>query len=153
MYARDTALIATPVGTVLIEGDDRVRAIHIGVAGPARGGARGAVRLAARQIEQYFAGEREEFDLPLAALTSPRGEAMRAAIVAVGFGETASYGEIARRITSSPRAIGQACRTNPYPIVVPCHRVLGGAGHYSAGDGLRTKNWLLDHEQLYCRSK
>lgn len=149
MYARDTALIATPIGGVLIEGDSVVTAIRIGVAGPKAIAADDAVRCAAEQLEQFFAGERSDFALRLAPLRSARGEALRAAIVAVGYAETARYGELAQRIGSSARAIGQACRTNPFPIVVPCHRVLGGAGHYSAGDGLVTKNWLLDHEQRH----
>ena len=59
------------------------------------------------------------------------------------------YGAIARMIGSSPRAVGQACRRNPFPIVVPCHRVVGAGGaigYYSAGEGVATKRWLLAHE-------
>lgn len=146
MYARDSAIIATPVGHVLIEGGDVVSRIEIGVAEAVRRASGDAVRAAAEQIEAYFAGERRDFDLLLAPSSTPRGEVLRAAIVAVGYGETASYGEVARRIASSPRAMGQTCRRNPLPIVVPCHRITGGAGHYSGGDGLPTKNWLLNHE-------
>ena len=147
MYARDSTVIATPVGRILIEGGEVVTGITIGVDDAPRLANADALRAAAEQLEAYFAGERRDFDLPLAPLSTPRGEVLRAAIVAVGYGETASYGEVARAIGSSPRALGQACRRNPFPIVIPCHRITGGAGHYSAGDGLVTKNWLLNHER------
>jgi len=70
--------------------------------------------------------------------------------MAIPPGETISYGALARIAGSSPRAIGQACARNPFPIVVPCHRVVGSGGaigHYSAGRGIITKSWLLDHER------
>lgn len=151
MYARDHATIATPIGFVRIEGDDAVSRIAIDRAGAPARASSDAVRLAAEQLEAYFAGERLTFDLPLALLRSPRGEVMRAAIVAVAAGETARYGEVAARIGSSARAIGQTCRANPLPIVVPCHRIVGGTGHYSAGEGIATKKWLLDHERRFAR--
>jgi methylated-DNA-[protein]-cysteine S-methyltransferase len=73
---------------------------------------------------------------------------LRQAICGVPAGYPMTYGELARRIGSAPRAIGQACARNPLPIVVPCHRIIAssGAGHYSAGRGLVTKSWLLAHE-------
>ena len=89
------------------------------------------------------------FDLPLAPAATMRGEVLRQAMVNIGFGDTASYGELAARIGSSARALGQACARNPFPIVVPCHRVLqagGVLGSYSAGEGPVTKRWLLRHE-------
>jgi len=60
-----------------------------------------------------------------------------------------SYGALARTIASGPRAMGQACRRNPFPLVIPCHRVIGSAGsigYYSGGNGIATKLWLLEHE-------
>ena len=92
---------------------------------------------------------RTRFDLPLAAPSTPRGAAHRDGIAAIGFGETASYGMVARAIGSGPRAVGQACRRNPFPLIVPCHRIVGAGGsigHYSAGAGLATKRWLLEFE-------
>ncbi|UVO52494.1 methylated-DNA--[protein]-cysteine S-methyltransferase [Sphingomonas sp. SUN019] len=151
MYARDHAIIATPIGFVRIEGDESISRIAIDRDGAAKRASSAAVRAAANQLQEYFAGERITFDLPLAPLSTPRGEALRAAIVAVAAGETASYGAVATRIGSSARAIGQACRKNPLPIVVPCHRIVGGSGHYSAGEGIATKNWLLDHERRFAR--
>ena len=73
---------------------------------------------------------------------------LRDAIRAIPYGAQRSYGAVARTIDSGPRAIGQACRRNPMPIVIPCHRVTatGGIGFYSGGKGVETKIWLLQHE-------
>lgn len=151
MYARDHALIATPIGNIRIEGDDAaLTGIWIGGDGACTPGNAAPVREAAEQFAQWFASERETFDLPLASAGTARGEALRAGLIAVGYGETLSYGALAQRLGSSPRAIGQLCARNPFPIVVPCHRVLGSGGAlgaYSAGEGPTTKAWLLEHER------
>lgn len=150
MDTRETA-IATPIGIVRVVGTDALIArisIEAGAPpGPATDSP--AVREAIAQLEAYFAGRLAAFDLPLAPAATPRGAVLRQAIIDIAAGSTAGYGELARRIASSPRAIGQACARNPLPIVVPCHRVLGAGGAlgaYSAGDGPVTKQWLLDHE-------
>ena len=104
---------------------------------------------AAAELAEYFAGDRTTFDLPLVAPASPFQRRMRDAMMAIPYGETRSYGELAALLGSNPRAVGQACGGNPIPIVVPCHRVLaagGRIGGYSAGEGLATKRWLLGHE-------
>lgn len=153
MYARDHALIATPIGTVRVEGDDMgLSSVTIGADGPACRGSSAALRSAAEQIEAYFEGDLKYFDAILPTLKSPRGIALRAGLVAVGYGETVSYGELARQLNSGPRAIGQLCARNPLPIIVPCHRVLGAGGtlgSYSAGNGPATKQWLLNHERRH----
>ncbi|WP_242185347.1 methylated-DNA--[protein]-cysteine S-methyltransferase [Sphingomonas sp. CARO-RG-8B-R24-01] len=151
MYARDMARIATPVGTVTVWGDDvAVESITIDAADlPLNGGSARAVRAAAVQLEEWFGGTRRDFDLPLQPAVSPRGGALRAAMCAIPYGAAWSYGRLAAAAGSSARAIGQACARNPYPIVVPCHRVTnadGTLGAYSAGAGSRTKAWLLDFE-------
>ena len=155
MYARDHALIATPIGAIRVEGNETVlTGIRIGGEGAPSAGSAAAVRAAAEQLEQWFAKEREAFDLPLAPAGTPRGEELRAGLIAIGYGETLSYGALARVLGSSPRAIGQLCARNPFPIVVPCHRVLGSGGalgHYSGGDGPKTKSWLLEHERRHSR--
>ena len=155
MYARDHALIATPIGAIRVEGDETaLTGIRIGGEGAPSPGNAAAVRAAAEQLEQWFAKEREMFDLPLAPAGTPRGEELRAGLTAIGYGETLSYGALARVLGSSPRAIGQLCARNPFPIVVPCHRVLGSGGalgHYSGGDGPKTKSWLLEHERRFAR--
>jgi len=101
------------------------------------------------QIVAYFDGARTEFDLPLAPPHSPFQGKIRAAMMAIPYGETRSYGELATLLKSAARAVGQACGSNPIPIIVPCHRVLaagGRIGGYSAGTGAETKRWLLAHE-------
>ncbi|WP_414901061.1 methylated-DNA--[protein]-cysteine S-methyltransferase [Sphingomonas flavalba] len=153
-YAPVSASIATPVGTVHISGDDDVvHAIHItaATAEQAPTALPHAVAEAARQIAAYFTDPQLRFCLPLAPAATARGMALREAIAAIGPGATQSYGEVAAAIASSPRAVGQACARNPFPIVIPCHRVLAGGGRlgaYSAGGGIRTKSWLLHHEGM-----
>ncbi|MFA6124800.1 MAG: methylated-DNA--[protein]-cysteine S-methyltransferase [Sphingomonas sp.] len=152
MYARDIARIATPVGVVTIYGDDTaVTSVKIeAMGGGPKLGAASPVRDAADQIQAWFAGERTAFDLPLANAQTDRGQILRDAMIAIGYGEVLSYGRLAATIGSSPRAIGQACARNPFPIIVPCHRVTnadGSLGAYSAGEGPATKRWLLDFER------
>lgn len=151
MYARDMARIATPVGTITVTGcEAHVEAITIDAADlPGVEGSTDAVRIAAEQLRQWFAGHRTGFDLPLLPAGTLRGQALRDAMCAIRYAEVLSYGQLARQAGSSARAIGQACARNPYPIVVPCHRVTnadGSLGAYSAGAGSRTKAWLLDFE-------
>ena len=151
MYARDMALIATPVGVITIHGDDdAISAVDIGaLAGEEVVGQTAAVRAAVEQLRDWFAGIITTFDLPLAPAQTARGQALRDAMILIDYGATLSYGALARLAGSSPRAIGQACARNPFPIIVPCHRVTnadGALGAYSAGDGPRTKQWLLDFE-------
>jgi methylated-DNA-[protein]-cysteine S-methyltransferase len=102
---------------------------------------------AVRQLQGYFSGTRAEFDLPL---DWGRGlnAAVRRAMAAIPFGETRTYGEIARAVGAPAQAVGQACGANPLPILIPCHRVLGhkGLGGFSARGGVETKVALLRHE-------
>jgi methylated-DNA-[protein]-cysteine S-methyltransferase len=106
---------------------------------------------AARQLREYFDGSRTEFDLPLA----PEGTAFQRAVWeqlrTLGYGETASYGEIAGRLGKSnaaSRAVGLANGQNPLPIVIPCHRVIGADGTLTGyGGGVERKQALLDLEQ------
>ena len=106
---------------------------------------------ARRQVEAYFDGALTRFDLPLA----PHGTAFQrrvwAALAAIPFGATRSYGALAAELGSHARAVGGACGRNPLPLLIPCHRVLaagGGLGGYSGQDGVATKAWLLRHEGL-----
>ena len=143
-------MIATPIGPVRIDAEgDVLTAIRIGRTGPSNSDHR-LLDEAAAQLTAYFAGTLTRFDLPLAPAESDRGTPLRDAICGIGYGETATYGDLAVKTGASARAVGQACATNRFPIIVPCHRVLsaGGAlGYYSAGDGPATKVWLLKHER------
>lgn len=102
---------------------------------------------AASQLDEYFAGTRRAFDLPVAFRPGLQGAVMRA-MCAIPFGETRTYGDLARSLGAPARAIGQACGGNPVPVIVPCHRILGasGLGGFSAPGGVETKIALLRHE-------
>jgi len=105
---------------------------------------------ARRQLEEYFAGKRREFNLPLAATGTGFQRAVWAALYDIPFAQTRSYIEIARAIQkpTASRAVGMANGRNPISIIVPCHRVIGASGKLVGyGGGLERKQWLLDHEK------
>lgn len=105
---------------------------------------------AQQQLAEYFAGERREFDLPLASEGSEFQKKVWAELQRIPYGETASYGDIARRLGYEPvisRAVGVANASNPLPIVVPCHRVVGSDGSLTGyAGGVERKRVLLDLE-------
>jgi methylated-DNA-[protein]-cysteine S-methyltransferase len=106
---------------------------------------------AVEQLEQYFAGHRHDFDLPLSLAGTAFQLAVWEQLVDLEFGEVVSYGELglATGRPAAGRAVGGAVGANPIPIIVPCHRVLGSDGRitgYSGGEGIPTKAWLLEHE-------
>ena len=100
-----------------------------------------------RQLAEYFAGERQVFDLPL-DWGDGLNAAVRHAMAAIPFGETRTYGEISALVGAPAQAVGQACGANPIPIIIPCHRILGARtlGGFSAPGGVETKVALLRHE-------
>jgi methylated-DNA-[protein]-cysteine S-methyltransferase len=101
------------------------------------------------QLGEYFAGDRTEFDLPLRMAGSPFQRTVWRALLDIGYGETVSYGELARRIgrPSASRAVGLANGRNPISIIVPCHRVVGSTGALTGyGGGMERKRFLLDLE-------
>ncbi len=104
---------------------------------------------AREQMNAYFDGELTRFRLPLAPSGTAYRQRVWSALIDLPYGRTGSYGEIASTCGGSSRAVGQACRQNPLPIIIPCHRVVGaaGLGGYSAGDGVSSKRALLQHEQ------
>jgi methylated-DNA-[protein]-cysteine S-methyltransferase len=101
------------------------------------------------QLKAYLAGKLREFDLPLAASGTAFQQLVWRELCAIPYGETISYGELARRIgqPTAARAVGLANGQNPISIVVPCHRVIGADGSLTGyGGGLPRKRWLLAHE-------
>ncbi|HEV2448018.1 MAG TPA: methylated-DNA--[protein]-cysteine S-methyltransferase [Candidatus Sulfopaludibacter sp.] len=103
----------------------------------------------ARQLHAYFAGELQRFDLVLQPEGTPFQLRVWDLLTNIPFGETISYGELARRAgnPAASRAVGLANGSNPIPIVIPCHRVIGSNGKLTGyGGGLETKRWLLDFE-------
>ena len=106
------------------------------------------LRHAALQLEQYFAGQRQDFTVPIRLTCSDFQRTVCAAMSAIPFGRTRTYGDLADQLGVPAQAIGQACGGNPLPVLIPCHRVLGanGLGGYSGDGGVETKIWLLRHE-------
>jgi len=144
----------SPLGSLLLAGDERaLRELHL----PGRHRrphewtrATAPFTRAVEQLEEYFAGERTAFDLPLAARGPAFHRAVWACLTRIPYGETRSYGQIARELgrPEHARAVGGANARNPLPIVVPCHRVVGSDGSLIGyGGGLEAKRALLALEQ------
>ena len=107
------------------------------------------LRPAVKQVQAYFAGELRDFDLSLVCQGTAFQRHVWDALRAIPYGETISYGELARRIgrPTASRAVGAANGCNPISIIVPCHRVIGANGTLTGyGGGLDRKRWLLEHE-------
>ncbi|TAL87963.1 MAG: methylated-DNA--[protein]-cysteine S-methyltransferase [Rhodanobacter sp.] len=108
------------------------------------------LRFARVQLDEYFAGKRQHFELPLHPIGTPFQLEVWEELRRIPYGATISYGELARRIgkAQAMRAVGAANGRNPLPIVVPCHRVIGADGSLTGfGGGLPTKRYLLGLEQ------
>ena len=154
----------TPVGTLLlaateaglvrvafpIEGHDEVLQALAARISPRVLRAPARLDVVSREIDEYFAGRRRSFDLPLDySLSSGFRREVLTRLPGIGYGTTASYATVAATVGSPRafRAVGTACATNPLPVVVPCHRVIksgGDLGHYRGG--LDAKRFLLDLE-------
>lgn len=104
---------------------------------------------AEKELLEYFRGERQDFDLPLAPAGTPFQQRVWQELCRIPYGHTASYGEIARRIglPKGPRAVGQANHRNPIPILIPCHRVIaahGALGGYGGGSDIKIRLLKLE---------
>ena len=157
-------LINSPIGELLISADGESvkeirfenrlkkerRAIDALLSGTGVRG--GLVAEARRQLIAYFRGKLRKFDLPLSPEGTPFQRRVWEALREIPYGETVSYGELARRIGNpkASRAVGAANGRNPIPIVIPCHRVIGADGTLTGfGGGLEIKESLLEHESRY----
>lgn len=143
--------IDTPTGPLSLTEDDGA-IIRVEWGGPTGRDDTPLLRRAEVQIGEYFAGTRTEFKVPLKVLGSDFQRDVCAVMSAIPFGETVTYGDIAKQLKIPAQAIGQACGGNPIPLIIPCHRVLGatGLGGFS-GDGgglagIELKVQLLRHE-------
>ena len=102
-------------------------------------------------LNQYFKSATSFLSLPLAPQGTDFQRSVWHALTEIPLGETRTYGDIAKKLNSSPRAVGNACRKNPIQIIIPCHRVisakgLGGYAGKTEGQQLNIKRWLLNHE-------
>lgn len=146
----------SPVGRLLLAGDGHhLTVIEFCAGRRARGVARNwrrddaAFGQVQAQLDDYFAGERRAFDLPLAPATTPFQARVLAVLTTIPYGETRSYRDIALCLgnAAAARAVGAANGSNPIPIVIPCHRVLGSDGSLTGfGGGLDAKRYLLELE-------
>ena len=140
--------VPTPVGTLCVCSDgEAVTGIRFG-AGETNGGCP-VTGQARQQLTEYFAGQRREFDLPLAPAGTDFQRRVWELLREIPFGETVTYGDLARRLGNprAARAVGMACNRNPIAIVVPCHRVVGSTGSLTGyAGGLDTKAFLLKLE-------
>jgi len=110
--------------------------------------------LAAQQLIAYLAGDRQEFDLPLAPKGTRFMHGVWAALCTIPYGEVRTYSEIALAVGSphAARAVGLANHHNPIPLIIPCHRVIGANGSLTGyRGGLELKSYLLHHEQIHAR--
>ena len=153
-------ITASPVGVLTLESDDhdRLCRLEFGELTPSAPAAdataaspppEGVIAEAVRQLDEYFAGTRREFDLALAPHGTPFQLAVWDALRAIPYGETVSYGAIARTVgrPNAVRAVGQANGRNPIAIVVPCHRVIGSDHSLTGyGGGMERKRYLLGLE-------
>jgi methylated-DNA-[protein]-cysteine S-methyltransferase len=145
-----TMPLETPVGRLVLECDGDVL-IGIWLPSEHRHGRRDAddvppvLKETATQLEEYFVGERTDFDVPMELDGTEFQRQVWDELGRIPFGETISYGELARRVgrPNGPRAVGQANGRNPIPIIVPCHRVLASNGIGGYGGGLKLKRALL----------
>ena len=107
------------------------------------------LRRASEQLAEYFAGQRQVFDLPLAPQGTPFQQSVWQRMMQIPYGHVMTYGALAHAVDSAPRAVGGACGRNPIAIIIPCHRVMGGSGAltgYSGAGGINTKQFLLELE-------
>ncbi|MBI5443259.1 MAG: methylated-DNA--[protein]-cysteine S-methyltransferase [Deltaproteobacteria bacterium] len=149
------ALLPSPVGLLKIDADGGsvIRVSFADEESPPDTPPREILDRALRELREYFSCERREFELPLRRPeATPFQHRVWDALLRIPFGQTLTYGELARELGTSPRAVGGACARNALPILIPCHRVvaktgLGGfSGDWETGLALRVKAELLRHE-------
>jgi methylated-DNA-[protein]-cysteine S-methyltransferase len=150
------ASVDSPIGpiTLIAQGEKIVR-VEIGKKARAEGSSK-VLTEAKKQLDAYFSGTLERFSVPIEAVGTEFQKSVWKEIAKISFGRQLSYGEIAAKIgnPAASRAVGAAVGSNPTPLLVGCHRVLGSTGKitgFTGGKGIKTKAWLLDHEQIEFR--
>jgi len=139
--------LPSPLGVLtLFEEEGALVALEWGRASEPISAATPLLRAARRQLDAYFDGALQAFDLPLRAAGTAFQLRVWDRLRDIPYGSTETYGALARDLGTSPRALAGACGANPLPVVVPCHRVVGAGGAlggYSGGEGVETKKALL----------
>jgi methylated-DNA-[protein]-cysteine S-methyltransferase len=150
------ASVDSPIGPItLISQGDKIVRVELGKKARADGSSK-VLTEAKNQLAAYFSGKLERFTVPIEAVGTEFQKSVWREIAKIGFGRQLSYGEIAAKIgnPAASRAVGAAVGSNPTPLLVGCHRVLGSTGKitgFTGGKGIKTKAWLLDHEQIEFR--
>ncbi|MFY9304323.1 MAG: methylated-DNA--[protein]-cysteine S-methyltransferase [Rhodoluna sp.] len=149
--------LTSPIGpiTLIAQGEKLVH-VELGKKAKTAGSAK-VLDDAKKQFEDYFSGKLSRFSLPLEVPGTEFQKAVWREIAKLPAGKTLSYGEIAAKLGNplASRAVGAAVGANPTPIVVGCHRILGSSGKitgFTGGDGIKTKAWLLNHENIEFRA-
>jgi len=144
------AEVATRFGPLFIEATN-THIVALRWQGSASNASSALLDEAVAQLAAYDVGRLKTFDLPLAPRGSGFQQSVFAAMRAIPYGETLTYGEIATRLACPAQPVGQACGANPIPVIIPCHRVLSktGLGGFSGFGGVETKIALLQHEGGY----
>ena len=150
------ASVESPIGpiTLIALGEEIIR-VELGKKARAEGSSK-VLTEAKKQIAAYFSGKLERFTVPVEADGTEFQQSVWKEISKLGFGKAISYGEIAAKIgkPQASRAVGAAVGSNPTPLLVGCHRVLGSSGRitgFTGAKGIKTKSWLLDHEEIEFR--
>ncbi len=107
------------------------------------------LKAAGNELKEYFTGDLKMFSVPLNPAGTEFQKSVWHEICQIPYGIALTYGEVAKNLSSSPRAVGSACGRNPIPIIIPCHRIVGANGHltgYTGAGGTETKSFLLDLE-------
>ncbi|WP_299724359.1 methylated-DNA--[protein]-cysteine S-methyltransferase [uncultured Tateyamaria sp.] len=140
--------IKTQFGAMTL-GEEDGAIVHLTWGSSGRSDASEVLDAAATQLAEYDAGTREAFELPLQVNGSQVQRDVCTAMSAIPFGETCTYGDIAKQLGIPAQVVGQACGGNPIPIIIPCHRVMGAKGltGFSGAGGVETKVALLRHEK------
>ena len=144
------APLHTPLGTLsVVECDGRITRVLWHAYD--QGQVSDVLSNALAQLDEFFAGTRDVFELPLAPAGTPFQQRVYLAMQRIRKGHTRTYGEIAKELDVAAQPVGQACGSNPIPIIIPCHRVVAsnGLGGFSAPGGIETKVALLRFEGAY----
>lgn len=150
---RSTDTFVSPIGPIgLIAEGEKLVSVAIGKKYSKRGSAK-VLAAAAKQLSEYFAGKRSQFQLTTLVSGTDFQKSVWREIAKLPSGSAISYGEIAKRIGNprASRAVGAAVGANPLPLIIGCHRVLGSSQKitgYTGGKGIKTKAWLLNHEGI-----
>ena len=144
----------SPIGPLLLTGNESALtglylAEHVRIATPLGTRNDSAFTEPARQLTEYFAGDRQVFELPIAPAGTPFQQRVWQLLRSIGYGDRRSYGELAAELgnPNAARAVGLANGRNPISIIVPCHRVVGSKGALTGyAGGLTNKQWLLEFE-------